>query len=411
MQFSSWLYDSKVRGINVGIVMTIGDYWDVGREIIDENEFQRRRVSAKGKPYQLLQRDLIDGCVMPPVILALRQESSARLSSLLTPDLSSEVIGQLEAEICNAFANKQLLILDGLQRTFTIGECFYQLADDPIALSAFRSQKMRLEVYLGLNKMGILYRMLTLNTGQTPMSFRHQIEMLYGDYLDAKSLPAGIAVVREADNLRARGAGKYKYADVVDMFYAFSTGKPESMDRPTLVSKLAELDFLDEYRVGDEDLQSLLIVYNEFVRHLESLTNDWVFDGDRLRLQMADAIVERPFGRNVASIFERVQPMTAFGAECKRLVRQGQVRRISDVGGLINSLYFSGEPAASLDTLVLVLDEAQKKASKIGTAQREIFQYSFRALLNENSDEYRDLTECWISGQQKFESLTADVRS
>lgn len=406
MKFFSWLYDSKVRGVNVAIEISVGDYWDIGREIIDENDFQRRRVSVKGKPYQLLQRDLIDGCVMPPIILAMRQESSAKSSIAQSGYRAGASEKDLEAEIFQAFRDKKLLILDGLQRTFTIGDCITQLESDPNALDRFRAQKIRLEVYVGLNKMGILYRMLTLNTGQTPMSFRHQIEMLYEDYLDENSLPDGIVVLREVDNSRARGPGKYKYADVVDMFYAFSTGKPESMDRQTLVGKLAELDFLDEYKTGDDDLQALLVAYNRFVRRVQHLAGDWSFDAERITSRMPDATVDRPFGRNIPAILERVQPMSAFGAECKRLVRQGQIRSPSDMDRLIQSLEFtSDESVNALDTLVLILDEAAKRATKIGTAQREIFQYSFRALFNEDSDSFLDLAGCWIAGRQKFESL------
>ncbi|TZF87364.1 hypothetical protein [Cognatilysobacter lacus] len=405
MEFSSWLHDSKVRGINVAVDIEIGTYWDVCRDVIDENEFQRRRVSVKGKPYQLLQRDLIEGCVMPPVILALKQEASARISNLLRQPIADGNKLAIEAAIARAFADRELLILDGLQRTFTIGDCITQLSADPGALAEFRARKMRLEVYLGLNKMGILYRMLTLNTGQTPMSFRHQIEMLYGDYLDHQTLPNGITVVREVDNSRARGSRKYKFADVVDMFYAFSTGKPESMDKQTLVGKLAELDFLDEFKTGDDDLQALLVLFDAFIRRVEALSGDWVFDPIRLATQMPDRVVERPFGRNVAAIFERVQPMSAFGAECKRLIRQGQFATIADIGAVLPQLQFSREPDSSLDTLVLLLDEIARKASKIGTAQREVFQYSFRALLNQDSDDFADLSACWVSGQEKFESL------
>ena len=50
------------------------------------------------------------------------------------------------------------------------------------------------------------------------MSFRHQLEILYNDYIDSKNLGHGIEVLREVDERRARGAGKYKFSDVVDMF-------------------------------------------------------------------------------------------------------------------------------------------------------------------------------------------------
>src|SRR5687768_5752000 len=108
MKFSSWLYDSKVKGVNVAVETTIGDYWDVGRQIIDENDFQRIRVSTKGKPYQLLQRDLIDGCVIPPIILALKQESSSKSS--IAEYKVGEGEEQLKNEIVKAFQERKLLI-------------------------------------------------------------------------------------------------------------------------------------------------------------------------------------------------------------------------------------------------------------------------------------------------------------
>jgi len=59
----------------------------------------------------------------------------------------------------------------------------------------------------------------------------------------------------------------------------------------------------------------------------------------------------------------------------------------------------------ALNELVLMLDEVAKKATKIGTAQREIFQYSFRSLLNSDSLTFLDLSASWREGQRKFESL------
>ncbi|QNP40508.1 hypothetical protein [Lysobacter solisilvae (ex Woo and Kim 2020)] len=410
MDFYSWLFDKKVKGVNVSIDISIGDYWQLAQPVLRENELQRPRVAAKGKPYQLLQRDLIEGCVMPPIIVALKRNAQANIDEVLA-GLRNGVIPNAErdllaAEIERAFNSREVLILDGLQRTYTIGDCIAQLREErPGQLDTFLARKIRLEVYVGLNKTGILYRMLTLNTGQTPMSFRHQIEILYHDFLDPGRLPAGLAVVREADARRARGAGKYKYADVVDMFYAYSTGRPESIDKQNLVNKLGELEFLEEYDNVNSDLTSLLVVYNRFVRHIESIANDWEFDLGELRSVFPEAVVDRPFGTDVASLFERVQAMTAFGAEAKRLIRQKQVGSLEELSALLTRSLFSDAPSLALNELVLMLDEVAKKATKIGTAQREIFQYSFRSLFNSDSPTFLDLSTSWREGQRKFESL------
>lgn len=409
MEFHSWLFDKKVRGVNVSVDITVGEYWEAAKQVVNENELQRARVSARGKPYQLLQRDLIDGCVMPPIILALKQGQEARIADAVD-GLEDGNVGEakkarISAAIDEAFGVKAFLILDGLQRTYTLGDCIYSLRDDESAKQRFLEKKVRLEVYVGLNKTGILYRMLTLNTGQTPMTFRHQIEMLYHDHLDDRQLPNGIVVVREADERRARGAAKYKFADVVDMYYAFSTGRAESIDRQTLVNRLGELDFLEEYDGSNSDLQSLLVSYNNFVRRVEQLSDQWEFDPAQLKAEIPDAEVSRPFGRNVASVLERVQPMTAFGAEAKRLFKSGQVESFRQLNELVDGCAFEGEPATSLNLLVLMLDDIAKKASKIGTAQRDFFQFSLRALLNSDSDAHQDLSACWGEGQRKFESL------
>jgi hypothetical protein len=409
MEFHSWLFDKKVNGVNVSVDISIGDYWPVASEVVRENELQRARVSTRGKPYQLLQRDLIDGCVMPPIILALKQDRRDRVEEAVQGIVDGVIAdaekAQIRETIEQAFEGRDVLILDGLQRTYTIGDCIFALREDEAAQSAFLQKKVRLEIYVGLNKTGILYRMLTLNTGQTPMTFRHQIEMLYHDHIDNAQLPDGIVVVREAEERRARGAAKYKFADVVDMYYAFSTGRAESIDRQTLVNRLGELDFLEEYDGSNSDLQSLLVSYNHFVRKIEELAGGWEFDLARLRTEIPEASVERPFGRNVASIFERVQPMTAFGAEVKRLFKQAQVGSFAELGELIDSCSFADQAESAMDLLVLMLDDIAKKATKIGTAQRDLFQFSFRALLNAESDSFRNLSACWSDGQRKFESL------
>lgn len=410
MNFNSWLFDKKVQGVNVSIDISISEYWGVAQHVIRKNELQRAKVSSKGKPYQLLQRDLIDGCVMPPIILALSQDMgavvAAEIARIRNGVIDQQAKDAISQAIIDSFNSHELLILDGLQRTYTIGECVGVVeSQGSSALQDFLSKSIRLEVYVGLNKTGILYRMLTLNTGQTPMSFRHQIEMLYRDHLDAKQLPNGIVVLREAEAKRARGSAKYKFSEVVDMYYAFSTGRAESIDRQTLVNQLGELDFLESYDGDNSDLQTLLVAYNGFVRHIEQSCGDWEFNLEALKASIPEAAVDRPFGSNVASIFERVQPMTAFGAEAKRLFRQGRIKGFADLTALIQGSRFNGESHDALNLLVLMLDDIAKKSSRIGPAQRDFFRFAFRSLLNEDADAYLDLSACWSAGQTKFESL------
>lgn len=409
MDFTSRLIDTKIMGVNIGAELTVGEYLRFAPSILDKNEYQRRRVKSSGKTYDLLRKDLIQGCVMPPIILAVTNAYGGELDSLvhraMTEGATSDCWLQIEDFVRKAASDGELLILDGLQRSLTIdGIGSGRDADlEHEEKEAFLEHKIRVEVYVGLSKTGILYRMLTLNTGQTPMSFRHQLEILYYDYVDNDSLPKGIEILREVDDKRARGGGRYKYSDIVDMFYAYSTGSPMPFDKQALVGELREINFLEsyEYRPEADDMKTLLILYNDFISKVVQLAGDWSPASED------DGGVVRPFGTNVASIFARPQPMAGFGAECKRLVANGLIKNIEDLNKFINQLSFSEDPHQALDQLLEILDQIAKKAKRIGDAQRLYFQLALRALLLPDSDTYLDLSRCWLKGQENYEMMYA----
>jgi hypothetical protein len=404
MKFTSRLVDRKIMGVNLGVELTIGEYLSFAREILDKNEFQRRRVKTSGKTYDLLGRDLIDGCIIPPIILAVTDAYAVELQPLVASAISNGVSDlsweNIESIVERAIVERELLILDGLQRSLTMEGIISSRNLTPDEMTRFQNQIIRLELYVGLSKTGILYRMLTLNTGQTPMSFRHQLEILYYDYIDDESLPDGIKVLREVDERRARRIGTYKYADVVDLFYAFSTGTPMPFDKQALVGELREMRFLENYRYHPEsdEMRDLLIVYNRLVSRISELARDWTY-----RPEDYDDPIVRPFASNSGSVFARAQAMAGFGAECKRLMSLGQISDLNDLKATIEALVFSEDVEQSLVGLLKILDETGLKAKRIGDAQRAYFQCAFRALLMPESESYRDLSKCWLRGQEIYE--------
>lgn len=183
---SSKIYDKKIGAYNYSIEITIGEYYELVKDCLKSNEYQRRRVSSSGSVYNLLKQDLIEGCVMPPIVLAICKENID--DNDIMRSISS--IGNLK-------------ILDGLQRTFTIRDIVNDYysgnlnwgydADNPL------HHKMRIELYVGINKLGILYRMLTLNAGQTRMTTRHQIEIIYSEYKHSTTI-TGVKMLTELDD-------------------------------------------------------------------------------------------------------------------------------------------------------------------------------------------------------------------
>lgn len=407
MQFHSWLTDRKIRAINVSIDMPLGDYAALARAIVQKNELQRRKASSVGKVYELLRRDILEGCVMPPIILAVNEAASASINSEIVARMdqrepTAQLRTKVEECIKRAVQDHSLIILDGLQRTFAIQECLDSI-EDPARRSEVEHQPIRLEVYVGLSKMGILYRMMTLNTGQTPMSVRHQIEILHHDYIDSNALPDGISVLREVEEKRTRGLGKYKYSDVVDMFHAYATGIPQSFDRQALVTKLQELDFVESYRPGSDDMLQLLQTYNTFVTRVTAASNNWEFTEPEE--EESEPEIDRPFGLSVPSIFAKVQPMTGYGAECNRMRKMRWIQGINDLLPLIGQCKFSSPPDESIRQLLIILDEIAQTAKKIGDAQRAYFQVCFRSLFNRDSDSYLDLSKCWVAAQALYKTM------
>ncbi|WP_152666904.1 hypothetical protein [Arthrobacter sp. YC-RL1] len=210
MKVSSKLHDGRINAWNILLEIKIGDYEELVAGVLTNNVYQRKRVGSSKTVYSLLREDLKRGCIIPPVVLALT--NSATDASRIDDSELSEYIKE------NA---QDLIILDGLQRTYTILDLLKELrrSEDEQGLKEVLSATIRIEIYIGINRLGILYRMLTLNTGQTPMSLRQQIEMLYLGYLD-KDIE-GIQLVREADGTTANGPGKYNFKDVIDGFNAY----------------------------------------------------------------------------------------------------------------------------------------------------------------------------------------------
>lgn len=409
MKFYSTLSDGKISGVNIGAEMAIGEYLDFLPAILNNNPYQRKKVGTSGKTYDLLRADLIKGCVIPPIILGVTEQHEGELRPLINrvsvDENDEEAWGLIKSVVRKAVEDNDVIILDGLQRSLTmkgiqddypehVGKAEYQ---------GFLKNKIRVEFYAGLSKPGILYRMLTLNTGQTPMTFRHQLEILYYDYIDSDDLPQGITVLKETDDARARGERKYKFSDVIDMFYAYTTGSPMPFNRQALVSELRELDFLEDFSdtTDRDDMRVLLLLHSKLMTKVADLAGVW------RALSEEDGGPTRPFAPNITSALSRTQPMTGFGAECKRMLKTGSIESLDEIDGMIDQLYFSDDVEEALNEMLIILDQIAKKAKRIGDAQRIYFQLVFRALLQPESERRFDLSACWLKAQENYELLHA----
>lgn len=110
MQLLSRISDGRVNCENLLLEMPVGEYLRFAEAALGHNEFQRRRVKGSKTVYALLKEDLLKGCVIPPLVLSVAAQAT------------DDIAGFLESQ------KDHLLILDGLQRTYTIIDVRNELA-------------------------------------------------------------------------------------------------------------------------------------------------------------------------------------------------------------------------------------------------------------------------------------------
>ncbi|MCP4352638.1 MAG: hypothetical protein GY795_44850 [Desulfobacterales bacterium] len=385
------LFDKRINALNALITMNIQEYISVSKSITSKNEFQRARVKRSSSVYQLLREDLKMGCSMPPVVLAVRSEGT---ENILNPKTITE------DRITSLFKPENLIILDGLQRTYTLIDLAEKLEkNEPDKINQFYSQPIRVELYVGLNKIGVLYRMLTLNTGQTPMSTRHQIEILYSDYLNKET--EGIRLYTEKDKKRIGKIGDYQFRDVVEGFSAYLDRDELGITRSELLENIQNLEKLSKENNESDLFKDYITSYNYFVQKFDELSNNWELNTDEYK-NIKDHILETPFGKNSLSFFTKSQVLSGYGAAVGKLKDFEIINDFQDIKNNINGINFSGDPTETIYTFLENLFEIKNTAKNIGRAQRLYLTYFFRELFNKESDSFLSIKNAVENGFKKY---------
>ncbi|MBR4983119.1 MAG: hypothetical protein IKY94_11240 [Lachnospiraceae bacterium] len=395
MKVLSVIYDGMLDANNVLVEMTIGEYLDIGLKIFDKNQYQRKRVSRSSSIYSLLGEDLKKLCTIPTIVLALTDE---RHKDVLSPDMTSD-------EVQNVLNTQNLIILDGLQRTYTIRDSVKELGNalfDMVDKEKLINHKLRIEIYCGLSKTGILYRMLTLNTGQTPMSRRHEIEILYSSYIE-KNIE-GITFNRQASSDSAKGINVYDFDNAIEGFYSFLESDELPMDRLDILDVIRRLEKVteDDYK---KDLFELFIkLYNKFSHHIDNITNHWELDDENRK------ILKSIYAKDVASFFNKSQTISAFGAAVGDIMCDKTEWGLINMQNVIEELRFEQNPSETMLNLLYVLQEIRENAKKIGVAQRKYLKYFFYNLFFEGTDSYQSVEKSIINAKSQYSNET-DIRS
>lgn len=386
MKIASHLYDARIHASNVLVEMSISEYENLIKNVLRNNIFQRKRVRSSKTVYALLKHDLMRECVIPPVVLALTSGAEE-----YNKETEEDLILQIQKN------SDHLVILDGLQRTHTILELLEELrsSNDEAGIRKLENAKLRVEIYIGLNRLGILYRMLTLNTGQTPMSLRQQIEILYLDYLGTSI--EGVELIREADGKAASKPNQYNFKDVIEGFNAYLDRDELPIDKADILENINSLEKLSKENQSSELFEKYLKALNLFTLKAVKLCGSAELKEEYLEKNSS------PFGRGAIQIFKKPQAMSGFGAAVGKLIDFKIISDIDEVIEIIDEIEVE-DAEEFLEEINNSLDWLKNNTSKIGNAQRTFFSFYFRDIFNKDTDSFKDLTEAAKSALRKYQS-------
>lgn len=359
------IVDNRIECQNYMIEMTIQEYYDLAQNILRNNEYQRRRVKSSSTVYSLLKDDLKQGCIMPPIVLALPKSIKKETDILEEIKMSKD----------------EIVILDGLQRSYTIRDLLNEISGSSEENKVL-NHLIRIELYTGINKFGILYRMLTYNTGQTQMSTRHQIEIIYSDYID-KEINNGIKFIREVDDTTPRKLGEYRFKDVVDGFTSYLERDYLSLERIDILNSIRSLQELTKEDPKAELFDEFVEFYHGMVKKINEQAEDWSPNKEELE-------VEKIFASNVVSIFNKSQSLTGFGAAVGRLIDKNITDKIATLKTEVEQVDFE-DVRLGLDLLIVKMEIVRNNAKKIGNDQRLFFFHFYRGLLSKGGDPYMNI--------------------
>ena len=363
MKILDYIRDDRIKACNASVMMTYKEYVDIAKDVIDQNEFQRKKVISSAIK-KTLKEDVKKKCTIPAIVLGIKAEK-------LPIDFDYKTFND-DKSLIQHINHKDVIILDGLQRTYVLLELLNDERDGD-----WINQSMRCEVYIGLNKLGVLYRMLTLNTGQTTMSTRHLLEILYFDYLDNDI--SGIKLVLDKTETKIKDPlNEFKFKEVIEGYNSFLEGREIPIERPDILSNIETLSNLAKTDDQKEGFKSFLLLYHELLKKFNQLYATFKFDPEIAKLEEYK-ISSNPFGETSIDIFGKSQSLTGFGAALNFLKRNRQISFDTINNDIIkmkidteNDLYF----------FLKHFDYIRNNSKKVGNDQRYYFKVFYQTIFD-----------------------------
>lgn len=373
------------RRIECFMVSARADYeWYLEKTMGSEANLAIQRDVIKGtKPYRTLRADLKLGCILPTIVLAVRDVDVGPTSSY---DIENGFIDAAQddlsalSESIEAATPADIDIVDGLQRTNALRQTLSELEGE--SKEKFLGRSLRLEIWVGIPFYSLAYRMLLLNAGQKPMSMKHQIDILSRGLADDLKDLDGIEIITVKDHKRRVKPGQFHLSTLAQAFQAWLQRSP-NVDVSNLVVETLivdealdtlGLDLTSGEGAGHRDTFRLFI---EWIIKLDNILGDGhnrFFANDTVVLGFAAAV---GFAYRNDQLKERVEPAMA------SLLAEAEADKADPIGVLVFD-----ELRRSIDT----------RRSNVGEATRDFVFRTLREYIMQNGTS--KMSECWAQSAQ-----------
>lgn len=221
--------------------------------LIDKLDFQRNPLRKSF--YSRLENDIVNGCIMPFLTIAIKKDISNNELPFYTDDNKTPFLQLLQ----NAF------VLDGIQRLNTLK----RVASMP-NFDSTRPIFFNILVCGSMDR--LLYRMVTLNNGQKPMTARHQIEVLANNIFDFDNLPIiSVTEKQNKSNKKATDEAIMNKESLIKAYIAYISGSVNIDNQKIIESKMDELitDQIMDSNITKRDTQ-----YHDIIGYVSGCMED-----------------------------------------------------------------------------------------------------------------------------------------
>jgi hypothetical protein len=373
-------YDAKLQTYCVNARCDYDWFLKVTQQIENIPDIQRNiSKNIHSKAYTTLRTALKQGCLLPPVVLAVNNVTmpdklKTGRESVIDNQVEQELLGTLTEPLKN---RAPVYLMDGFQRHYAIKRISEEFSEDSEEeRQQFLSKRLHLEIWLNIPFNAIAYRMFLINAGQQPLSIRQQVEILR---LKLQEELAAIPLIRIMNGSRLQKRtqkGQFHIVELSHAFQAWLEGRPNlELRNPAITPILAQsaINLLDASLDNSSQDKN---TFKDFVAWLVNL--DYALPEEQLEF-LSDEIVLR----GIAAAIGDAQRSTTLSERMRRMREE-----------LLEKL--RGEP--SRDHLGIQTFEELKKSmdNRKVNVEQETGYLVFRAFQEYFiSEGMKTMPECW----------------